>query len=433
MLKKKFELPLLLTSFFISIVMFLFILMVGESVALSAPDTKLAAVLFSVLYFFLCFYFFTSKKDDPTSLVFIWAVTAAFIVMRVSLLSFPSRDYNVFLSEWLIEMRELKGIAPLVEKIGDYNMPYLYFLFIISKFSLNDLVLIKWFSCIFDFLAAIFMMKIVSLRTKNTVATFLVYILTLALPTVLLNSAYWGQCDSIPAALSIGAVYFLLKEKPSFAIALYALAFSFKLQAIFVLPFIVVALAVKKVNPLKLVLFPAVFLGVLVPALVCGRPFIECVRIYFDQAGQYPEMSLNSPSFWQMFENAPIENFNMVAVMLTGIAFISLVAVCFKFKDKIDNKALVELAFLSAAIIPFFLPRMHDRYFFIADVLSLGVFLYDRKKWYVPLIMQIASLNCYSYYLFGGKLIMPYSYATIALGVSIVLTIIPFVKRLNEK
>ncbi len=433
MFKKKLELPLLLTTFFVSAVMFLYILFTGEGVGLSAPDTTLAAVLFSLLYFGICLYFFFCKKDEPIEALFIWAATAAFIGMRVALLSFASRDYNVFLSDWLAQMRELKGVAPLVEKIGDYNMPYLYFLFIISKFSLNDLILIKWFSCIFDFLAAIFMMKIVSLRTKNTVATFLAYILTLALPTVLLNSAYWGQCDSIPAALSIGAVYFFLKDKPSSAIALYALAFSFKLQAIFVLPFIVVALAVKKVNPLKLVLFPAVFLGVLVPALVCGRPFIECVRIYFDQAGQYPEMSLNSPSFWQIFEDAPIENFNMVAVMLTGIAFISLVAVCFKFKDKIDNKALVELAYLSAVIIPFFLPRMHDRYFFIADVLSLGVFLYDRKKWYVPLIMQIASLNCYSYYLFGGKLIMPYSYATIALGVSIALTIIPFVKRLNEK
>ena len=123
----------------------------------------------------------------------------------------------------------------------------------------------------------------------------------------------------------------------------------------------------------------------------------------------------------------------MVAVMITGIIFISLIALCIKFKDKLDLNALVELAYISAVIIPFFLPRMHDRYFFIADVLSLTVFFFDRRKWYVPVITQIASLNCYSYYLFGGKLILPYNYATIALGVAIALTIIPFVKRLNEK
>ena len=351
--------------------------------------------------------------------------------MRVPLLSFASRDYNVFLSSWLTEMRGLKGVEPLVQKIGDYNMPYLYFLFIISKFRLNDLILIKWFSFIFDILAAVFVMKIVSLRTKNIITNLLAFMLTLALPTVLLNSAYWGQCDSIPAALGIGAVYFLLKNKPVSAIVLYALAFSFKLQAIFLLPVIIVLLVVKKVHPLKLILFPAVFLGVLVPALVCGRSFIDCVRIYFDQAGQYPEMSLNSPSLWQIFETAPIEHFNMVAIMLTGIVFISLIAVSLKFKDNIDLKSGVELAYISVVIIPFFLPRMHDRYFFIADVLSLAVFFFDKKKWYIPFITGIASLNCYSYYLFGQNLIMPYSYATIALGIAILLSLKDFVKRIS--
>ena len=161
MLKKKSLLPLLLTAAFLSTVFFLFVLLTGQKVALSVSDIPLTALLFSVLYFFVCIYFLLQKNDDIINLVFIWAVAAALIYMRVALLSFPSRDYNVFLSKWLAEMREMKGVEPLVKKIGDYNMPYLYFLFIISKLNLNDLILIKWFSCIFDFLAAIFMMKIV--------------------------------------------------------------------------------------------------------------------------------------------------------------------------------------------------------------------------------------------------------------------------------
>lgn len=431
--KKSLYLLLTLTSLFLSLIFFSFVLLTSGGVSLAASDVTLAASLFSVLYFGVLVFFIKDFKDNLFGLLFVFAVVAALVYMRVSLLSHPSRDYNVFLSNWLAQMREMEGVKPLVEKIGDYNMPYLYFLFIISKLNLNDLILIKWFSCIFDFLAAIFMMKIVSLKTENLVSKISAFILTLALPTVLLNSAYWGQCDSILAALSIGAVYFFLKDKPASAIALYALAFSFKLQAIFMLPFVVVMIIIKKVNPLKLAIFPAVFLGVLVPALICGRPFIDCVRIYFDQAGQYPAMSLNSPSFWQIFENAPTQNFNMVAVMLTGIVFLSFIAFCVMYKDKLDLNSLVELAFLSSVIIPFFLPRMHDRYFFIADILSLGVFFYDKRKWYVPLITQIASLNCYSYYLFSGKLILPYSYATITLGVSVVLLSIPLVKRLNKK
>ena len=149
MLKKKSLLPLLLTAAFLSTVFFLFILLTGQKVALSVSDIPLTTLLFSVLYFFVCIYFLLQKNDDIINLVFIWAVAAALIYMRVALLSFPSRDYNVFLSKWLAEMREMKGVEPLVKKIGDYNMPYLYFLFIISKLNLNDLILIKWFSCIF--------------------------------------------------------------------------------------------------------------------------------------------------------------------------------------------------------------------------------------------------------------------------------------------
>ena len=430
---KSFYFPLLISSIILSFAFFLFVLFTGEGVGLVGTDISLAAFLFSLVYFFLTLYFIKGNEEKLFLVLFIWAVSAALIYMRVAMLSHASRDYNVFLSDWLARMRELKGVAPLVEKIGDYNMPYLYFLFIISKFKLNDLILIKWFSSIFDVLAAIFMMKIVSLKTKNVVPNLLAFVLTLGLPTVLLNSGYWGQCDSIPAALGIGACYLLLKDKHITALVLYSLAFSFKLQAIFLLPAIIVLLIVKKVHPIKLLVFPAVFLGVLVPALVCGRSFIDCVRIYFDQAGQYPEMSLNSPSFWQIFENAPIENFNMVAVMMTGIAFISLIAICIKFKDRLDLSALVELCYLSAVIIPFLLPRMHDRYFFIADILSRAVFLYNKEKWYIPVITVLASLNCYSYYLFGGTLIMPYSYATIALGIAIMLLSTNFVKRLNNK
>ena len=409
----------LAASLFLSAVLYAFISLASSSVGIFPADGSIAALLFSVLYFAILLFFIKDYSDDILSFLFISAVTAALICVRVSLLSHEARDYNVFLSDWLYQMRQLEGVEPLVQKIGDYNMPYLYFLFIISKLKLNDLILIKWFSCIFDFLGAVFVMKIVSLKTKNRMVLFSSFVGALALPTVLLNSSYWGQCDSILAALLIGSVYFFLKNRPSLAIVLFALAFSFKLQAIFLLPFVLVMCILKKVAPLKLVLFPVVFMLSLLPALIAGRPFIDCVRIYFDQASQYPVLSLNSPSFWQLIEQAPIENFNLCAVMLTGIAFISYIFIAYKFKDKLNLPEQVELAYLSAVIIPFLLPRMHDRYFFVADVLSLCVFFFDKKKWYLPLITQIASLNCYFYYLFSGTLLFPYSYTTIALLIAI--------------
>ena len=40
------------------------------------------------------------------------------------------------------------------------------------------------------------------------------FFLTLLLPTVLLNGAFWGQCDSIYGALAVWSLVFALEDRP---------------------------------------------------------------------------------------------------------------------------------------------------------------------------------------------------------------------------
>ena len=56
-------------------------------------------------------------------------------------------------------------------------------------------------------------------------------------PVVLFNSSMWAQCDSIYTFFALLAVYLLYKEKNIPAFVFLGIALSFKLQAIFVLPF----------------------------------------------------------------------------------------------------------------------------------------------------------------------------------------------------
>ena len=44
---------------------------------------------------------------------------------------------------------------------------------------------------------------------------------------------------------------------------------------------------------------------------------------------------------------------------------------------------------------------MHDRYMFVADVLSIAFFMIYRKRIYVPLIINFVSFSAYIRYLFG--------------------------------
>ena len=55
---------------------------------------------------------------------------------------------------------------------------------------------------------------------------------------------------------------------------------------------------------------------------------------------------------------------------------------------------LVALALLSAMILPFLLPKMHERFFFLADVLALAYVALrrDRLGWAVFLLVETASV-----------------------------------------
>lgn len=422
----------LLVSVLLGAVMLGFILLkVPYGIELQS-DITATATLFSILYFAVLTVFSLDEKADNIFLLFIAAIVAALVYLRVSMLGNPSSDYKNFLSVWIEQMQGLSIKEALVRKIGDYNMPYLYFLLWVSRSKISSLVLIKWFSCVFDFILAYFVMKCVGLITDNKLVCYLSFILTASLPTVFINSAYWAQCDSILAALCIMSVYFALRENGIGSSVCFALAISVKLQAIFILPVFIICFIVKKIKLWHAVLVPVTFFATLLPAMFAGRSFVDCVKIYFDQADQYPKLTLNAPSIWQIFQNFNFEYFQSVGIMLAGVAVLLLIYICFKFKDNITSPLLVEAFYISALMIPLLLPRMHERYFYIADILSILVFFYDRKKWYVPVVTVFASLNAYFAFL-SGKTTISQPVVALALVVILVLSVKNFIERINTK
>lgn len=410
-------------------VMFAFINLQQPLPELSTTDNILASLLFSLLYFAVLTFFAFDEKAENISLLFVAASAAALIVMRVGLLCKLAPDYYNFLSGWIEQMRGLSVGEAMREKIGDYNMPYLYFLLGVSRIDIDAQLLIKWFSCCFDFVTAFFVMKTVSLKTENRLVHHLSFLLTLALPTVLLNSAYLAQCDAILAAFCAATLYYSLKGDGIKAVIAFSLGFSLKLQAIFVLPALIVCFIAKKFKLWHAVLFPATFFVTLLPAIFAGRSLIDCVRIYFDQASQYPQLTLSAPNIWQLFGEVDFEPFNTLGIMLTGMAVAVLLYICYTYRDKIDSAALVELFYISALMLPFLLPRMHERYFYVADILSVAVFFYDRRRWYVPLITVLSSLNAYFCFLGGNPL--ESAWCAVALLAVLSLTVKSFVERIK--
>jgi Gpi18-like mannosyltransferase len=83
-------------------------------------------------------------------------------------------------------------------------------------------------------------------------------------------------------------------------------------------------------------------------------------------------------------------------------------------------QALLLLSYWSLLMANFFLPAMHDRYLFAADVLILLVVFQFKTKFYLVIATQAISFFAYLPYIFGQE---PIRHEDVALGFVIILVV----------
>ena len=230
--------------------------------------------------------------------LFVCAVLLALAVgLRAINFDYRTGDYNSFLAHWVEYFRLNGGFAGLSGSVGNYNLPYLYFLAAFSYIDMPDLYLIKLLSVFFDLILAWGAARLVYRFTDNRMAVMAAFMATLYLPTVYLNGALWGQCDSIYAAFALWSIVFALDEKPWLSVISVALSFAFKLQAVFIMPVFLIYLFAGKMKWYHLAAFPATYAVTAIPAVMAGRPFMDAIMLYFNQAETVgSSLNYNSPS-----------------------------------------------------------------------------------------------------------------------------------------
>ena len=81
-----------------------------------------------------------NKKETIMIMVMIFLAT---IIVRVYCFPLLSGDYVNFLEPWVEEIREKGGFAALKEPLGNYNIPYIVILILISYLKCEPLIPIK--------------------------------------------------------------------------------------------------------------------------------------------------------------------------------------------------------------------------------------------------------------------------------------------------
>lgn len=353
------------------------------------------------------------------------------------LLCFPyeTLDYQNFLARWAAFFRQYGGFLAMKRQIGNYNIPYLYFLALFSCLPVRDLYLIKALSTLFDLLLAWAVLRLVDRFTDSVTRRFCAFFTTLLLPTVFLNSAVWGQCDSLYVAPLLLGLDAALRRRPRLSVVLAALSFGFKLQAVFVLPLWAALVMCRRIKPQQLLLFPLSYLVLVLPAVLLGRPFLETITLYFSQTGSIGSgLNYNSPSIFAIFWHVENEEAAaIIAVVAATLLMLNLLGVAWVQRRRLSEQSLLALALLFAIGIPFLLPHMHERYFYPADILALVLaFAFPPLQILAAPLTQYASLLGYHAYL-KMRYLHPMRYGSAALIVTFALGLICFLQGLKVR
>ena len=329
----------------------------------------------------------------------------AAMLARAVCLDYVSLDYTQFLSEWYSYFKANGGFAAIAGSVGDYNMPYLYFMAAISYLDVPDLYLIKLFSILWDVGLAWGCLRLARFLTRErqgSAAPLMAFGAALLLPTVVLNGAYWGQCDAIYGALCVHAAASALDGRNKASVALMGVAFAFKLQSIFVLPLWGVLWLAGKVRFRELWMFPLAYLAMIAPALALGKPLGDIVGVYFKQMGEYSRLTLNAPSVYQFIPyKLPLDEqmASRLGILAAGALVLALLVLGFRLRGRLDRDTVMAAAVVLCVGVPFLLPHMHERYFVLADVFALCWACANPRRVPAAALVCGASLASYCVYL----------------------------------
>jgi Gpi18-like mannosyltransferase len=338
--------------------------------------------------------------------LWLWAALVLFAlttIIRVQLISVSNGDL-LLIRTWY-DFLAKNGMMGLADgAFSNYPPAYLYLLWISTLFSswLEPVAAIKLIPTLFDLISAVAIFKIA--RTQyDADKSYFAAALFLLLPTVMLNSTGWGQIDSAYTSFLLVCFYLLLTKRPFWAMVAFGIAFSYKAQAIFLLPFLGILFLRKQIRWYYFLIVPAVYLILALPTLLLGRSLESILFLYAGQLDQFENLARYAPNLYFVIPN---EFYHPVFEIGLGIFFISMLAwawINWRTLPPVTVNQLTLTALTSAALIPFLLPKMHDRYFYPADVFSFAAAVLFPKYWIFAVMFQISSGAAYSVFLFGAQ------------------------------
>lgn len=317
-----------------------------------------------------------------------------------------SADFNSFLQPWWNEFVRKGHFHALAHQIGNYNIAYQTLLAWLSTWHLNCQGALKIVGGITNFILA-FLVGGFTYRLKQHKHWFdfvLPCLATLILPTVFLNSMVWLQCDALYTLFIVGALWCFYSDHWAWGMFIYGISLAWKLQAIMLLPFIIMMYLLQRKH--SIANFLLILVGFYLPnigGLFYGRAWNAPFLIYMNQSNDYHDLAINSINLDQLLRSSNKLNYQIMQplmILITILIFAIVVIYLLNYRfDLMHN--FVPLAAWVVWTCYLFLPAMHERYDFVVEILLLIASFISIK--YLPIFMTVMIIDSIVYcnYLFN--------------------------------
>ncbi len=332
-------------------------------------------------------------------------IVALSVVARIAFRGVVTSDLDVFVLRWYAKFQQLGIGVGLGKDFYNYSPPYMYLVALstlTSRFT-SAVTAIKLISTAFDVFAAFVIYKIVRLRFPQGYLPHLAAAILFAAPTIIANTAIWGQADSTYMAFLLACLYLLLVNKPWPAMLFFSVSFAFKPQAVFLLPLLVVLALWRKVSWASFLLIPVVYALAAWPAVALGRTWLEIVETYLSRPSAGKALTHNAASAYVFVPQSALNVLAGPGIALAVLAVLIWIVCTWRFTKRADRSSILLLGLISVTLTPFVLPNMHDRYFYLSDAISIALAFSLPELWFIPILFQLISGLSYSIYLLSAS------------------------------
>jgi Gpi18-like mannosyltransferase len=301
-------------------------------------------------------------------------------------------DMAIYLEPWFNHLVHYGPIGAFRYPFSNYEPAYLYLLAAgsLAHNALAAMTIIK----IISVAGTLFLTVALADLLKAAGAEAAEALLVLILPSVIFNDTLLAQCDALWAGSCTFALAAMLRGRTLRSMVWCGVAISFKAQAAFIAPVMIGAMLGRRAPWWQWLAPAGVFLATLMPAWLLGWPAIKLLTVYLDQAKlDYLAGRLANPWMLGTIFNEPYaQSLFFLGYLAAAAAAIAIAALAVRASR--DARQLILLAAISGTALPFLLPKMLERYYFLGDVMTLALALSwkCRSSAFAVRAVQLASI-----------------------------------------